>query len=292
MPSMPEMPGKPMSSSATSGGSRPNGSRASSIEPKRWAQRYPSVPSIRKARPSRNSRWSSMMATRIGDPGCCGLLVIRAWVQPVQSKSIVPLVPSPTQVIVASVRGRPIERYLEDDGDTPVEFPRHVEAAAQYLCPPLHAEQTVAIAHRAVGRIWREPPAVVIQPQHELSSLDPKIADDAGGSGVANDVVDAFLENQEHLTSHVRIEPHFRIDAGSIEMEVNIPTAKHLAGELPHALGQAPQPVFARTDGPDDVAHRVDQFARHRTNSQQRLVQPLPIGRQVQAGDFTGGDLA
>src|SRR5215831_7957830 len=279
MPSMPEMPGKPMSSSATSGGSRPSGSRASSIEPKRCAQRYPSVPSIRKAKPSRNSRWSSMMATRIGDPRCCSLPVIRAWVRPVQSRSIVPLAPSPTQVMGhTGTRPRAIERDPECDRDTLVEPRRHVEAAPQCLRPSLHAEQTVAIAHGAVGGIRREPTAVVRQPQHELSSLDPKIADDARRTGVANDVVDAFLENQEHLTPHVRIEPHFHFDAGGIEMEINIPTAKHLAGELPHALGQAPKPVLARTDGPHDVAHRVDQFARHRTNSEQRLIQPLPIG--------------
>jgi hypothetical protein len=66
MASMPDMPGSPMSSSTTCGGSSASGPRASSAERKVPVQRKPGVPRISAASPSRISRWSSTIATRKG----------------------------------------------------------------------------------------------------------------------------------------------------------------------------------------------------------------------------------
>ncbi len=65
-PLIPDIPGRPISISATSGTGLQGRASASSMDRNAPVQPYPSLPLMSAARPSRIRRSSSMIATRIG----------------------------------------------------------------------------------------------------------------------------------------------------------------------------------------------------------------------------------
>src|SRR5262245_43487686 len=197
MPSIPDIPGRPTSTSATSGVLTETAGSASSMDrnaPTHWK---PGVPPISADSPSRISRSSSISATFSAS-------MIPAYV--------VPRPPSLRVCGVSSTPPAPVERHVEDHGGAAVRPRPHLELAAQGLGPPPHAGQTVAPAVLlAVAR--GQPSPIVLHPEVEHAALQPHLDGHLAAAGVRRGVGHRFLEDQEHLAAQLGPQRH-RVHAG------------------------------------------------------------------------------
>src|ERR1044072_6756654 len=99
--------------------------------------------------------------------------------------------------------------------------------------------------------------AVVMQLQHQPSSLALKLNVSLGALGVPGDVVDGFLKNQQHLAACFGSQMDVSVINRRFKAESDMASRKDIAGEAPHSLHQIKQMVSLRIHCPDDVAHRI-----------------------------------
>src|SRR5258708_4946862 len=115
--------------------------------------------------------------------------------------------------------------------------------------------------------------------------LDPKLDVRLLASRVTHDVVDAFLENQKDLTTNIRAKFHVP-GFGLLKAKLNIARSEELAGESPHALGEIAEMVLAGINRPNDIAHRIHQFARRTGDLSERLCHRRIISLHAATHDF------
>src|SRR5262249_5727458 len=94
--------------------------------------------------------------------------------------------------------------------------------------------------------------------------VDPDIDVDTLASCVLNDIVHSFFEDEEDLAPDIGAEHELASERGTREAEVDVFSRQGIAGKVAHALEQVADAVALRVDGPDDVAHRLDELARDR----------------------------
>src|ERR1039458_8710176 len=75
-------------------------------------------------------------------------------------------------------------------------------------------------------------------------------------------VMEALFEDQEDLAANVCADVRIPVFSRQVQPHLRAVVAEQVAGESPHAMGQIAEPILIRVDGPDDVAHRIHQFAR------------------------------
>src|SRR5919204_1823292 len=131
---------------------------------------------------------------------------------------------------------------------------------AQFLGPPPHAVEAVAVA---VARV-AQAPAVVAQPQRHRAALDPERDVGLPAPGMARDVVDRLLEDEEDFAADFGADSHVLFRVGRVEAELYVACGEAVAGEPAHPLREVAQVVTPGVHRPDDVAHRVDRAAGDR----------------------------
>src|SRR5258708_1953975 len=174
MPSIPDIPGNPMSTSAIWGRSRAILTSASSMEGKAPVQEYPSVPLINVTKPSRISRRSSMTVTLIRED------TNDLFTQPDSQLSDQPL------RIILTVKPAAVTTYSGGflSSPHPVEqgggkgdhsagclLGRNFQRCAQVLGPPPYAHESMAFA----GLRGVKPSAVVLHHKDQVMVFDSKL---------------------------------------------------------------------------------------------------------------------
>src|SRR5215469_9534931 len=96
-------------------------------------------------------------------------------------------------------------------------------------------------------------------------------------------VIYAFLEYQENFAPGVCSDTKRGLDALRPEAECNITRGEDVACKAAHSLNQIMQTISIRVDGPDNIAHRVNQFTGSRRDRQQGLLDGS-IGSWQQVG--------
>src|SRR5262249_13953004 len=117
--------------------------------------------------------------------------------------------------------------------------------------PLAHVHEAVAITRM----LSVEPLTVILNRESKPASLGRKLYTGLCAIGMADDVVDRLLEDQEDLASHIR--PHLQapLPLRSAESKLDAARGEHVAGESPHALREVAQLVALGVDDPNDVAH-------------------------------------
>ena len=117
----------------------------------------------------------------------------------------------------------------------------------------------------------RQSLAVVRHLQHEPVALDPDVDVGVAALGVARDIVDGFLEDEEDFAPHVGGQRQSRPASGarkvkSMSLPVNVSLAKW-------RIRWSRSPTRSRfwIDGPDDVAHGLDELTRGGRDAAERV---------------------
>src|SRR6185503_11273208 len=83
------------------------------------------------------------------------------------------------------------------------------------------------------------------------------------------DVIDRFLENEKDFAPDVCAEHYVGFVQRRAKIEIDVPRSQDVSRKAPHALFQIAEMILLGVDGPDDVAHGVDQFTRSVGNHRQ-----------------------
>src|SRR5262245_3722182 len=108
---------------------------------------------------------------------------------------------------------------------------------------------------------WIEALAFVGHGEKEVSCSNLEIGLRLDAAGMAHQVVDGLLEDQEDLTPDIGAGYEFVQPILSLKPEVDAASGTDLACKLAHPLGQGTDTVLFWIDRPDNVAHRINQFA-------------------------------
>src|SRR5215471_10306616 len=204
MPSIPFMPGSPMSVKTTSGISRAIFATASSIERKRPTQRNPLVPFISSAKPSRTSRMSSTMATLISGDVCGELVIAENYIGSlIQNNHYSPC----TFLQVELQRLPPLTRRRSPSLNRAAQlhacaFSRRrtdFQLATKICRSPFHAQEAIALV--VACRV--KPRTVVRKTYNKLRVLDFQINTHGGSACVSHDVVERLFEDQVQVAPRV-----------------------------------------------------------------------------------------
>ena len=115
---------------------------------------------------------------------------------------------------------------------------------------------------------------VVTDLQNQPVTLESKLNLGLGTAGVLAALVTLSLKMR--YTSRRRCTK-LRLIGGAAK--VDVAPAEHVAGKTPHRLRQVPEVFVAWVDGPDDIAHGVDELARGGGDQGQRLVRGAASAR-------------
>src|SRR5947207_5590971 len=129
-----------------------------------------------------------------------------------------------------------------------------IDLSAQLFGATAHALQSVPLIRLAGD----ESPAIVFQLEDYLPTLDPERCFCNPASGVARDVIDTFLENQEDLAPHLGIYLHILIRHRSVQMKLDVPFGQAVVGKAAHSVREVNYIVALGIHGPDNVAHGFD----------------------------------
>src|SRR4029453_17741894 len=113
-------------------------------------------------------------------------------------------------------------------------------------------------------------------PQDDAIAVDPDVDRDAAASCMPNDIIDGLFENEENLAPHIGAERELASERGTRKTEGDVFSRQRVAGKVAHPLEQVADAVALRVDGPDDVAHRLDELARDRGDAAQGVGRLLP----------------
>src|SRR5947209_4388063 len=116
-----------------------------------------------------------------------------------------------------------------------------------------------------------ESAAVVSDGQTDPPALDAKHNPGLRRAGMTHYVVDRLLEDEEDLPPEFRAHLQFLIRSRAFEFEMQVPGGEDIAREAPHPVNEISNMVPFRVDGPNDVAHGVNQFTRDGTDIRQML---------------------
>ncbi len=100
--------------------------------------------------------------------------------------------------------------------------------------------------------------SIIAQFQDDLAALDLQRRCCRLASRMSRDVVDAFLENQEHLATDFGVDPHVLIRSGGVEVELNVARRQAIAGKPSHPVRQIDNVVALGIHRPNNIAHRFN----------------------------------
>lgn len=105
-----------------------------------------------------------------------------------------------------------LKRHSQEHRRAAARLGDHLQLSAQIRRAPPHAHQTVALARP----VPVEPLAVIAHLQHQPARFDLELNRGARALGVTDDVVDAFFEDFEDLSTRLRAQLDVRFPAGTL----------------------------------------------------------------------------
>ena len=126
----------------------------------------------------------------------------------------------------------PADLDLESDGRAVAIGRYDFQLSAEVRRTPPHARQAFALR----GPIYAL--AVIAHAQHQPSAFHSQIDRRFPASGMADDVVHGFLENQEDVPAHFRFKPELPIPSRREKLEFDIAAGEDVTGETTHPPGQ------------------------------------------------------
>src|SRR5580698_368821 len=104
--------------------------------------------------------------------------------------------------------------------------------SAQGASSSAHAPQTIPLA----GLLQIQSVAIIVHPQHQSIRFKSQSGLRLGTPGVANDIVDALLENQINMPA--LIDTQAQAASRNAEAKFYVAGGQHVAGKPAHALHQ------------------------------------------------------
>ena len=83
-------------------------------------------------------------------------------------------------------------------------------------------------------------------------------------------VVDGLFEDEKYLAANISAELDIFVLHGCAKIQLHVSRCQDVRSEAPHSLIQIAEVVLLWIDGPDNIAHSVDQFSRRVGNRRQR----------------------
>src|SRR5579871_248173 len=146
----------------------------------------------------------------------------------------------------------------QNHGHAPALRSFDFQPSTQPLSARFHAFQPMTVrAARLFDSRRLEAVAVVAHPEHQPIALRFEVSIYLRAAGVADDVMNAFLEYKENLASrvHAQFDPSRALR--SMKIKLDVAGNQNVASELAYMLREITQPVFVRIHRPDDFAHRI-----------------------------------
>src|SRR6185503_16149206 len=104
--------------------------------------------------------------------------------------------------------------------------------------------------------------AIIHDSQVEPGVFEPQFDANCRAIAMTNNVIQGFLEDEQHIAAYVSSEPQIRVWIRRLELVFYLPAREDFAGKPSHAVDQICQMIALRVDSPDYVSHRSDRLAR------------------------------